>query len=117
MVGEPLPVPAGQIGHICFQGPQTFLGYVGDPAATARTLSTDGVLYTGDMGFQDQRGLHLAGRARWIIKPAGYQVFPGQVEDHFSALSDKVAACGVVGVEHALFSEAIVAFVKGAVAA
>ena len=105
-------LPDGDIGHVCFQGPQTFLGYVGDPAATARTLSTDNVLYTGDMGFQDQRGLHLAGRARWIIKPAGYQVFPGQVEDHFSALSEKVAACGVVGVEHAVFSEAIVAFVE-----
>jgi fatty-acyl-CoA synthase len=105
-------LPDGEIGHVCFQGPQTFLGYVGDPAATARTLSTDGVLYTGDMGLRDARGLRLIGRAKWIMKPAGYQVFPGQVEDHFAALSEKVAACGVVSVDHAIFSEGIVAFVE-----
>ena len=40
----------GETGHICFHGPQTFLGYVNDPEATAATLSTDGWLYTGDMG-------------------------------------------------------------------
>jgi fatty-acyl-CoA synthase len=102
----------GEVGHICFRGPQTFLGYVNDPEATARTISRDGFLYTGDMGSLDERGLHFAGRANWIIKPAGHQVFPGDVENHFCALEDKVASCAVVGVEHPLLSEAIVAFVE-----
>jgi fatty-acyl-CoA synthase len=31
-------VSEGQIGHICFQGPQTFLGYVNDPQATAAAV-------------------------------------------------------------------------------
>ena len=35
---------AGEIGHVCFRGPQNFLGYVNDPEATARTLSSDGWL-------------------------------------------------------------------------
>lgn len=105
-------VPAGQVGHICFEGPQTFLGYAGDPAATAGTLSTSGVLYTGDMGFVDEHGLHLRGRAKWVLKPAGYQVFPGDVEDHFSQLTDKIASVGVVGHEHARWSEGIIAFVE-----
>ena len=105
-------LPDGETGHICFRGPQTFLGYVNDPEATARTVSSDGYLYTGDMGFKDGRGLHLAGRARLVIKPAGYQVFPGDVENHICALADKVASCGVVGAEHRTLSEAIVAFVE-----
>ncbi len=105
-------LPEGEIGHICFRGPQTFLGYVNDQAATAQTVSREGYLYTGDMGFKDSRGLHLAGRAKWVIKPAGYQIFPGQVEQHFCALADKVAACGVVGVPHPLLTEALVAFVE-----
>jgi acyl-CoA synthetase (AMP-forming)/AMP-acid ligase II len=105
-------LPDGDLGHICFHGPQTFLGYYNDAEATARTVSRDGVLYTGDLGFRDEKGLHLAGRAKWVIKPSGYQVFPGQVESHFCELRDKVAACGVVGVEHAVFSEGIVAFVE-----
>jgi acyl-CoA synthetase (AMP-forming)/AMP-acid ligase II len=85
---------------------------VNDAEATGRALSTDGYLYTGDMGYADSRGLHFSGRAKWVIKPAGYQVFPGDVENHIATLSEKVANCGVVGVEHNVWSEAIVAFVE-----
>jgi fatty-acyl-CoA synthase len=108
--GEELPT--GETGHVCFRGPQTFLGYAGDPQATARTVSTDGFLYTGDMGYQGEAGLHFSGRAKWVIKPAGYQVFPSDVEDHICALTDKVASCGVVGVAHPIWVEAIVAIVE-----
>jgi acyl-CoA synthetase (AMP-forming)/AMP-acid ligase II len=102
----------GGIGHVCFRGPQSFLGYVNDPGASARTLSTDGWLYTGDMGFIDEHDLHFSGRAKWVLKPAGYQVFPGDVENHISAFSDKVASAGVVGHEHSIWGEGIVAFVE-----
>ncbi|RJO63602.1 MAG: long-chain fatty acid--CoA ligase, partial [Myxococcales bacterium] len=105
-------MPPGEVGNICFKGSQTFLGYVNDPAATAKTISRDGWLYTGDLGYVDDRGLHFAGRAKHVIKPKGYQVFPAQVEDHFCELSGKVAVCGVVGVEHEIFSEGIVAFIE-----
>jgi len=47
-----------------------------------------------------------------VLKPAGYQVFPGDVEAHFSALADRVANVGVVGHEHAKWSEGIIAFVE-----
>ncbi|HWQ56728.1 MAG TPA: class I adenylate-forming enzyme family protein, partial [Bryobacteraceae bacterium] len=108
--GEELP--DGELGQVCFRGPQTFLGYVNDPVSTARTISSDGWLYTGDMGFRDSRGLHFAGRAKWVIKPAGYQVFPAEVENHLCALEDKVQTAGVVGMPHALLSEGIVAFIE-----
>jgi acyl-CoA synthetase (AMP-forming)/AMP-acid ligase II len=105
-------LPEGQVGHICFQGAQNFLGYVNDAESTAAALSRDGWLYTGDLGFVDRHGLHFSGRAKWVLKPAGYQVFPGDVESHFSALTDRVANVGVVGHEHRLWSEGIVAFVE-----
>ncbi len=105
-------LPPGEIGHVCFRGPQTFAGYLNDDEATRRTISTDGWLYTGDMGWADAQGLHFNGRAKWVIKPAGYQVFPGDVEDHICQLSDKVASCGVAGVPHPVWVEAIVAFVE-----
>jgi acyl-CoA synthetase (AMP-forming)/AMP-acid ligase II len=102
----------GEIGHICFEGPQSFLGYLNDPDATAAALSSDGVLYTGDMGRVDERGLHLSGRAKWVLKPAGYQVFPGDVEAHIASLAAQVASVGVVGQPHRVWSEGIVAFVE-----
>lgn len=103
---------AGEIGHICFRGPQTFLGYVHDAEATAKTISSDGYLYTGDLGRMDAQGLHLTGRAKWVIKPLGFQVFPGDVEAHVCALSGKVANCVAVGVPHYVASEAVVAIVE-----
>ncbi|HUO60013.1 MAG TPA: class I adenylate-forming enzyme family protein [Candidatus Acidoferrales bacterium] len=104
-------LPPGDVGYVCFRGPQTFLGYLNDPVATATTLSTDGYLYTGDMGRVEANGLHLSGRAKFIIKPGGYQVFPGDVEAHFSAM-EEVAEAVAVGVEHPIISEAIVLFVE-----
>ncbi len=105
-------LPDGENGHICFKGPQTFLGYVNAPEATAGTVSKDGWLYTGDLGYRDEKGLHFSGRAKWTIKPKGYLVFPAQVEDHLCELRDKVATAGVVGMDHGVWVEAIVAFVE-----
>lgn len=105
-------LPAGEVGHVCFKGPQTFLGYVNDDEATRRSISTDGWLYTGDLGRVNGDGLHFAGRAKWVIKPAGNQVFPGDVEEFLCLLTDQVASVGVVGAEHRIWSEAIVAFVE-----
>jgi acyl-CoA synthetase (AMP-forming)/AMP-acid ligase II len=105
-------LPASEIGHVCFHGPQTFLGYVNDPAATANAISRDGFLYTGDLGFKDNAGLHLTGRDKWVIKSMGYQIFPGDVERHICALAEKVANCVVVGVAHQVVSEAPVAVVE-----
>jgi acyl-CoA synthetase (AMP-forming)/AMP-acid ligase II len=60
----------------------------------------------------DDYGLHFSGRAKWIIKPSGYQVFPGDVETHFSALAAQVTNVGVVGHEHRIWGEGIIAFVE-----
>jgi len=103
---------AGEIGHVCFRGPQTFLGYVNDPEATAKTISRDGFLYTGDMGYRNDAGLHLTGRAKWVIKSMGHQIFPGDVEAKIATLKEKVANCVVVGVAHEVVGEGAVALVE-----
>jgi fatty-acyl-CoA synthase len=105
--------PKGEVGEICFAGPQVFLGYLGDPENTAKTVSRDGICYTGDVGFYDEAGLHFSGRAKLVIKPKGYQVFPEDVENHIHGkLKDRAGSVAVVGVEHEIFSEAIMAFVE-----
>jgi fatty-acyl-CoA synthase len=105
--------PKGEIGEICFSGPQIFLGYLGDPENTAKTVSKEGVCYTGDVGYYDEKGLHFSGRAKMIIKPKGYQVFPEDVENHIHAkLKGRASMVAVIGVEHEVFSEGIMAFVE-----
>lgn len=103
----------GEVGEICFSGPQLFLGYLNDPENTAKTISKEGICYTGDLGSYDEKGLHFAGRSKLVIKPKGYQVFPEDIEKHISQqLKEKVNMVGVVGVEHDVFSEGIMAFVE-----
>jgi fatty-acyl-CoA synthase len=105
--------PKGEVGEICFSGSQVFLGYLGDPENTARTISKDGFCYTGDVGYYDEKGLHFSGRAKLVIKPKGYQVFPEDVESHIHGkLKNRAGSVAVVGVEHEIFSEGIMAFVE-----
>jgi acyl-CoA synthetase (AMP-forming)/AMP-acid ligase II len=106
-------VAPGELGEVCFSGPQVFLGYLGDPEATARAISSDGQLYTGDLGRIGPQGLQLAGRVKLTIKPKGFQVFPGDVENHVvTALQGRATAAACVGAEHAVWAEAVVLFVE-----
>ncbi|QEE18053.1 class I adenylate-forming enzyme family protein [Promethearchaeum syntrophicum] len=107
-----LELSGGEIGHICFSGSQVFLGYLNDEEKTRRTISTDGFCYTGDLGSYDENGLHLSGRAKNVIKPKGYQVFPAEIEDFIqNKFKEKIMMVGVVGAPHKIFSEGIIAFV------
>jgi acyl-CoA synthetase (AMP-forming)/AMP-acid ligase II len=108
--GESLP--DGTIGEICFSGPQVFFGYVNNEEAYRKTVSTDGVCYTGDLGYKDGTGLHFTGRSKLVIKPKGYQVYPAQVEEHFALLRHKVANVAAVGAPHEVFTEGIILFVE-----
>ena len=102
-----------EVGEICFSGPQIFLGYLGDEESTRKTISKDGVCYTGDMGYYDENGLHFSGRSKLVIKPKGYQVYPEDVENHIiEKLKDRVNMVACVGAEHQIYSEAIVAYVE-----
>ena len=105
-------LPDGEVGEICFSGPQVFIGYVGNDQAYRKTVSKEGLCYTGDLGYRSEKGLHFSGRSKLVMKPKGYQVHPAQVEDHFAQLTDRVAACGAVSAPHDVFSEAIVLFVE-----
>ncbi len=103
----------GEVGEICFSGPQIFLGYLGDEENTRKTVSKDRVCYTGDLGYYDADGLHFAGRSKLVIKPKGYQVFPDDIESHISGrLKGRVGAIAVIGVEHNIFSEGIMVFAE-----
>ncbi|KAL8123309.1 4-coumarate--CoA ligase-like 9 [Apium graveolens] len=77
--GEALPL--GQQGELWLQGPNVMKGYVGDNAATAETLTSDGWLKTGDLCYFDSDGfLYIVDRLKELIKYKAYQVPPAELE-------------------------------------
>ena len=77
--GEPLG--PGERGEVWIQGPQVMRGYLDRPEATARTLTDDGWLRTGDVGRADEDGyLQVVDRVKELIKYKGYQVPPAEIE-------------------------------------
>ena len=74
-VGVPLPgveVKIADDDEILVKGPNVFLGYFKDEAATRETLDEQGYLHSGDLGKFDPEGyLHITGRKKEIIITAG----------------------------------------------
>ncbi|EEG79143.1 class I adenylate-forming enzyme family protein [Dethiobacter alkaliphilus] len=108
-------LPDGAVGEICVKGPIVFLGYYRQPEETAKNISQDGVLYTGDVGYFKEMGtyraLYLAGRRKFVIKQKGYQVFPDEVQEYIAS-HPGVEQVEVVGMPHNIFDDGIFAFVK-----
>ena len=104
----------GDAGEIWVKGPNVFKGYLNDPVSTARVLTADGWLRTGDIAITDDDGfLYLIDRAKDLIIVSGFNVYPKEVED---VLIDYpgVAEVGVIGVPHPHTGEAVKAFVVAA---
>jgi acyl-CoA synthetase (AMP-forming)/AMP-acid ligase II len=104
------PVPAGQVGQVRMRITGRPREYYGDPEATARTW-VDGWLVTGDLGRLDEDGyLYIVGRSKDVIIRGGNNIHPVDVE-HAIASHPAVHEVAVVGVEHPVLGEDVVAFV------
>ena len=69
----------GDAGEIWVKGPNVFQGYLDDPEQTARVLTADGWLRTGDIAVTDDDGyLYLVDRAKDLIIVSGFNVYPGR---------------------------------------
>jgi long-chain acyl-CoA synthetase len=91
-------LPQGEIGEICIRGPQVMAGYWQRPEETAKTITKDGWLRTGDVGKMDERGyFYIVDRKKDMILVSGFNVYPNEIEDVVAAHPGvlEVAAVGV----------------------
>lgn len=91
-------VKLGDPGELCVKGPQVMKGYWQRPDETAKVITADGWLKTGDIAIQDADGFcKIVDRKKDMILVSGFNVYPNEVEDviatHQGVL--EVAAIGI----------------------
>ena len=108
-----LPVFAGKgpveacTGEICIRGPQVMKGYWKQEAETAKVLTADRWLKTGDVGIMDARGyVTITDRKKDMILVSGFNVYPNEIEG-VVAMHAGVLECASVGVPDDKSGEAV----------
>jgi HIP---CoA ligase len=104
--------PDGQPGELWIRGPGVMKGYFRDPESTARALTADGWLRTGDLLLRGDDGcLRFVGRLKEMFTVGGFNVYPAEVE-RVLAQHPAVAECQVLGVPDARLGAVPFAFVR-----
>ena len=74
------PLPERSAGTIFVRGPSVMSGYFNEPEITAQTLSEDGWLNTGDVGYRIGQSIVITGRQKDIIIINGRNIWPQDLE-------------------------------------
>jgi long-chain acyl-CoA synthetase len=105
------PLPPGAIGEVAVHSPTNMAGYWKKPEETARVLSADGWMRTGDAGILDEDGyLFIQDRIKDMIITGGENVYPAEVENALYGHPD-IADVAVIGVPDDRWGEAVKAVV------
>ncbi|WP_433714577.1 class I adenylate-forming enzyme family protein [Nocardia sp. CA-084685] len=100
----------GSPGEVVVRGPNVMRGYLGQPAATARTI-VEGWLRTGDVGRFDADGyLVLVDRIKDMIIRGGENIYPKEIENVLHA-HPGVLEAAVVGAPDPVLGEVPVAHI------
>lgn len=104
-------IPVGERGELCVKGPQLMAGYWRKPEETAKAMTADGFLRSGDIAVMAPDGLvTIVDRLKDMILVSGFNVYPNEVE---AVLIEhpKVKEVAVIGVPHEHSGEAPMAFI------
>ena len=98
------PLPIGEEGEICVQGPTVMMGYLNNQEETDKVLIThsDGTkwLHTGDIGYIAKNGIvYYTQRLKRMIIVSGFNVYPSVIEETISK-HEAVAKVCVIGIPH-----------------
>ena len=103
-------LPRGEVGEIICRGYNVMKGYYKMPEETARAISQDCWLHSGDLGIMDENGyLRVTGRIKDMIIRGGENVYPREVEEYLLDMPG-VLDVQVVAVPSRKYGEEVGAF-------
>ena len=101
----------GEPGEIQMRGYHVMRGYYEDPKETAKAISADGWLQTGDLGeLRADGNVGLRGRLRDMLIVGGFNTYPLEIENALRR-HEAVADVAIVGMPDARLGEVPAAFV------
>ncbi|HET6564729.1 MAG TPA: AMP-binding protein [Xanthomonadales bacterium] len=101
----------GETGELVVRGPQVMKGYWQRPEETAKVLTEDGWLRTGDIAVMDERGyFRIVDRKKDMILVSGFNVFPNEIEDVL-AMHPKVQEVAAIGLPDEKSGESVKVFI------
>jgi long-chain acyl-CoA synthetase len=104
-------VPIGEPGELCVRGPQVMAGYWNRPEETAKVMTPDGFLRTGDIARIDEKGFcYIVDRKKDMILVSGFNVYPNEIED-VVGMHPGVFESAAIGVPDPKSGEAVMVFV------
>jgi acyl-CoA synthetase (AMP-forming)/AMP-acid ligase II len=104
-------VAAGEAGEVMLRGGSVMAGYLDDPEGTAKVLSADGWLRTGDLGVLDEAGrLRIVGRVKDMFIVGGFNAYPAEIENALLR-HPAIRQAAVIGVPDHRLGEVGMAFV------
>ncbi|MDV6284548.1 class I adenylate-forming enzyme family protein [Rhodococcus jostii] len=104
-------VAVGEVGELWLRGPMTMHSYWGKPEETAKALTEDGLLRTGDAASVDPDGIfHIVDRWKDMYISGGENVYPAEVENVLYQHPDIVLA-SVIGIPDTKWGETGKAYV------
>ncbi|MTJ94177.1 MAG: AMP-binding protein [Desulfovibrio sp.] len=113
-VGDPETceeLPRGEVGEILCRGYNVMKGYYNMPVDTAKAISPDGWLHSGDLGVMDENGyLRVTGRIKDMIIRGGENIYPREVEEFLLGMPG-VLDVQVVAVPSRKYGEEVGAFI------
>lgn len=101
-----------QRGEIWIKGPQVMKGYWNKPDDTAKVITPDGFLRTGDVAEWDEDGyIYIVDRIKDLILVNGYNVYPRTIEEAIYK-HPAIEECVVAGIKDVDRGEAPKAWIK-----
>lgn len=104
-------VGPNKTGEVLIRGPNVMLGYLNNEASTKETITSDGWLRTGDIGYHDENGeFYITDRLKELIKVKGFQVAPAELEEILRS-HPEITDAAVIGIPNTATGELPRAFV------
>lgn len=106
-------VGAEEVGELAIRGPAVMVEYYKNPEETAKTIDSEGWLYSGDMAKKDKDGfVYIVDRKKDVIISGGENIYPVQIENFMRKNIPQILDVACIGIPDERLVEVVMAVIS-----